>query len=151
MLNLISSMTSIQETNFSRTIEWNTEKIKKIQNWKDKYDDVKYTTEELLEDADKLLYELIGVDIRFENLIMFNNGSTIIKSIDTCDKIMIKALEVFKKDYESKVKDNKLSKIINYAEIYFTIFGNTKVEENYEKLPLINQIIDLVEKEMKNK
>lgn len=150
-MNLISSMTSIQETNFSRTIEWNTEKIKKIQNWKDKYDDVKYTTEELLEDADKLLYELIEVDIRFENLIMFNDGSTIIKSIDTCDKIMIKALEVFKKDYESKVKDNKLSKIINYAEIYFTIFGNTKVEENYEKLPLINQIIDLVEKEMKNK
>ena len=144
-------MSSIKDANFAKTIEWNCSKIKKIGRWQIKFDDLQITTEQLLEDANKILYELIGVNIGFENLIMFDDTDSTIKSIDTCDEIMIKALEIFKRDYESKVKDNKLSKIINYVQIYFIIFGNTKAEENYEKLPLINQIIDLAEKEMKKK
>lgn len=138
-------MSSIKDTNFAKTIEWNCSKIKKIEEWRIKFNDLQITTEQLLQDANKILYELIGVNIGFENLIIFDNKDSIIKSIDMCDEIMIKSLEDFR-NKESEFKDIKLSKIINYIWIYFTNFANKKYNENLEKLPIINQIIDLVEK-----
>tara|TARA_B100001094_G_C17888688_1_gene650541 strand:- start:93 stop:509 length:417 start_codon:yes stop_codon:yes gene_type:complete len=135
-------MSSIKDTNFVKTIELNCYKIKKIEQWRIKFNNLEVTTEQLLEDANKILYELIGVNIGFENLIIFND--TTIKSIDTCDEIMKKSLEDFK-NKEKEFKENKLSKIINYIWIYFENFATKKYEENIEKLPIINQIIDLVE------
>lgn len=126
------------------TIEWNLDKIKKIEQWQTKFNDLQITTEQLLEYANKILYELIGCDIRFENLIMFDKTDSTIKSIDTSDEIMIKSLENFKTK-ESQFKNNKLSKIINFIWIYFENFAYKKNEENLEKLPIINQIIDLVD------
>lgn len=72
------------------TIESNLSKIKKTQQWRIKFNDLQITTEQLLEDANKILYEIIGVNIGFENLIIFDDTDSTIKSIDTCDEIMIK-------------------------------------------------------------
>ena len=127
------------------TIEWNCSKIEKTQQWRIKFNDLQITTEQLLEDANKILYEIIGVNIGFENLIIFDDTDSTIKSIDTCDEIMIKSLEDFR-NKESEFKNNKLSKIINYIWIYFENFANKKYNENLEKLPIISQIIDLVDK-----
>ena len=129
----------------STTIEWNCLKIKKTKQWLIKFNDLQITTEQLLEDANKILYEIIGVNIGFENLIIFDDTDSTIKSIDTCDEIMIKSLENFR-NKESEFKNNKLSKIINYIWIYFENFYNKKYNENLEKLSIINQIIDFVEK-----
>lgn len=135
-------MYSIQNSKFAKTIEFNCANINKINNWRSKFNDLQITTEQLLEDANKILYEIIGLNIRFENLIIFNDTDSIIKSIDTCDELMIKSLQDFR-NKETQFKNVKLSKIINYVWIYFENYANKKYEENQEKLPLINTIIDL--------
>ena len=129
----------------SSSIEWNCSKIEKTQQWRINFNNLQITTEQLLEDANKILYEIIGVNIGFENLIIFDDTGSTIKSIDTCDEIMIKSLEDFRTK-EKEFKNVKLSKIINYIWIYFENFADKKNNENLEKLPIINQIIDLVEK-----
>ena len=129
----------------SSSIEWNCSKIEKTQQWRINFNNLQITTEQLLEDANKILYEIIGVNIGFENLIIFDDTDSTIKSIDTCDEIMIKSLEDFRTK-EKEFKNVKLSKIINYIWIYFENFADKKNNENLEKLPIINQIIDLVEK-----
>ena len=74
-------MYSIQNSKFAKTIEFNCANINKINNWRLKFNDLQITTEQLLEDANKILYEIIGLNIRFENLIIFNDTDSIIKSI----------------------------------------------------------------------
>lgn len=139
-------MSSIQNSNFAKTIELNCVNINKINNWLVKFNNLQITTEELLEDANKILYELIGINIGFQNLIIFDDTDSNIKSIDTCDEIMIKSLQDFRTK-ETEFKNVKLSKIINYIWIYFHNYANKKYNENLEKLPIINQIIDIVQKQ----
>ena len=139
-------MSSVQNSNFAKTIELNCVNINKINNWLVNFNNLQITTEQLLEEANKILYELIGINIGFENLIIFDDTGSTIKSIDTSDEIMIKSLQDFRTK-ETEFKNVKLSKIINYIWIYFENYANKIYNENLEKLPIINQIIDIVQKQ----
>ena len=94
-------MSSVQNTNFAKTIELNCVNINKINNWLVNFNNLQITTEQLLEDANKILYELIGINLGFENLIIFDDTVSTIKSIDTSDEIMIKSLQ----DFRTKEKE----------------------------------------------
>ena len=91
---------SIQNTKCVKNIQNNIHNNKKIKSWLLKYNDLNNTNEFLFEEAEKLLIDLLLIDINFKNLIEFEIIDNIIqiKTIDTCDEIMLEALNIYKKE-----------------------------------------------------
>ena len=78
------------------------------------------SNEELLKQANKIIEEIHWKGFNIQNYLKFTNeDNTEIKivSIDTCDNIMIEALNMFNNNQKSK--KNKLSYTITYIFYYF--------------------------------
>ena len=128
---------SIQNTKFVKNIQNNIHNNKKIKSWLLKYNDLNNTNEFLFEEAEKLLNDLLLIDINFKNLIEFEIIDNIIqiKTIDTCDEIMLEALNIYKK--EKNCLNNELSNIVNYIFIYFRHYSNITSKQDTDLIDMI--------------
>jgi len=128
---------SIQNTKFVKNIQNNIHNNKKIKSWLLKYNDLNNTNEFLFEEAEKLLIDLLLIDINFKNLIEFEIIDNIIqiKNIDTCDEIMLEALDIYKK--EKNCLNNELSNIVNYIFIYFRHYSNITSKQDTDLIDMI--------------
>lgn len=128
---------SIQNTKCVKNIQNNIHNNKKIKSWLLKYNDLNNTNEFLFEEAEKLLIDLLLIDINFKNLIEFEIIDNIIqiKTIDTCDEIMLEALDIYKK--EKNCLNNELSNIVNYIFIYFRHYSNITSKQDTDLIDMI--------------
>ena len=128
---------SIQNTKCVKNIQNNIHNNKKIKSWLLKYNDLNNTNEFLFEEAEKLLIDLLLIDINFKNLIEFEIIDNIIqiKNIDTCDEIMLEALDIYKK--EKNCLNNELSNIVNYIFIYFRHYSNITSKQDTDLIDMI--------------
>lgn len=128
---------SIQNTKCVKNIQNNIHNNKKIKSWLLKYNDLNNTNEFLFEEAEKLLIDLLLIDINFKNLIEFEIIDNIIqiKTIDTCDEIMLEALNIYKK--EKNCLNNELSNIVNYIFIYFRHYSNITSKQDTDLIDMI--------------
>ena len=133
---------SIQNTKFVKNIQNNIHNNKKIKSWLLKYNDLNNTNEFLFEEAEKLLNDLLLIDINFKNLIEFEIIDNIIqiKNIDTCDEIMLEALDIYKK--EKNCLNNELSNIVNYIFIYFRHYSNITSKQDTDLIDMILFLAD---------
>ena len=128
---------SIQNTKFVKNIQNNIHNNKKIKSWLLKYNDLNNTNEFRVDEAEKLLIDLLLIDINFKNLIEFEIIDNIIqiKNIDTCDEIMLEALDIYKK--EKNCLNNELSNIVNYIFIYFRHYSNITSKQDTDLIDMI--------------
>lgn len=128
---------SIQNAKFVKNIQNNIENNNKIRSWLLKYNDFNNTNEFILEEAEKLLIDLLLINIDFKKIIEFENVDNVIqiKNIDTCDEIMLEALNMYKK--EKNCLNNELSNIVNYMFIYFRHYSKKISKQDTNLIDMI--------------
>ena len=113
-------MVSIENSKIGKELTRLREANINILGWIDRFNDLNYSTLDLLNEANHIFHnDIIGANIStIQDLIIFDKESKDIRIdyIDTSDEIMKEALEIFRK--EAVVKNSEESHIIMYTFYY---------------------------------